>query len=164
MQSAGRCEQCGMILLGTASSHGFICPAKSCSLQLYSAVGLQIVIIFFIQFERVPPNRAVTHQTEYHPTVLLPFTSGTMAEENETTPFFLDSFPKEVLNNVLRFFSRMRNANKWETHIDVQDLMELFAVRGELQIWGRIYKLSSTCGRTEWMLAANLSWQGVVNP
>lgn len=47
-------------------------------------------------------------------------------------PFFLDSIPKEELDSLLRFFSRIPNASNWEVHIDVMELLELFAVRGAL--------------------------------
>lgn len=47
---------------------------------------------------------------------------------------FLDSFPKEVLPNVLRYFSAIPNAKKWEMHIESGDLVELFGVRGGLGV------------------------------
>jgi len=59
---------------------------------------------------------------------------GRKKEEVQPT-FFLDSFPKQVLDNVLRFFSKMPNANSWETHIDLLHLVQLLAVRGELGIY-----------------------------
>lgn len=42
--------------------------------------------------------------------------------------FFLDSFPQEILDNLLR----LPNAKKWQTYIEVRDLLQLFAVRGGL--------------------------------
>jgi len=46
--------------------------------------------------------------------------------------FFLDTLPKEVLDNVLRFFSRIPKAKNWERHILLQDLVALFRVIGQL--------------------------------
>lgn len=46
--------------------------------------------------------------------------------------FFLDSFPKEVLDNVLRFFSRLPEASDWVPHIPVEAVIELYGVTGEL--------------------------------
>lgn len=49
-----------------------------------------------------------------------------MAEECLSHPLYSDSFPKEALDNVLRFLSPC--SEKWETHIEVRDLLQLFAV------------------------------------
>jgi len=53
-------------------------------------------------------------------------------KEEARPTFFLDSFPSEVLDNVVRFLSLMPNAKFWEPYVDLFQLEELFAVRGEL--------------------------------
>jgi len=46
--------------------------------------------------------------------------------------FFLDTIPGEVLDYVLRFFSRIPAAKNWERHIPLGDLVALFRVNGHL--------------------------------
>jgi len=55
-----------------------------------------------------------------------------MPDDSESALLFLDSFPNEVLDNVLRYLSRLPSAKNWETHLDLEDLIPLFAVRGDV--------------------------------
>ena len=57
---------------------------------------------------------------------------GNTAERSGAPTFFLDSFPKEVMPNVLRYFSRTPEAEDWVPRIPAESLIELFGVRGEL--------------------------------
>lgn len=61
--------------------------------------------------------------------------SGTVAEENEAPAFFCDLLPKEVLDNVLRYLSHIPNAKYWKTQIEVRDVLEILAVRGEFGVF-----------------------------
>jgi len=49
-----------------------------------------------------------------------------------STPFFWDSIPKELFGNILRYFSRIPNAKKWEAYVDVHDLTTAFGCGGDL--------------------------------
>jgi len=51
-------------------------------------------------------------------------------EDKAEPALFFDSLPKEILDNVLRYFSRIPNAKKWESHIDVRNLVEACGVGG----------------------------------
>lgn len=45
--------------------------------------------------------------------------------------FFLDSFPKEFLSNVLKFFSRSPAVKDWVPHVPLGSIIELYGVTGE---------------------------------
>jgi len=60
---------------------------------------------------------------------IIPTAKVTKLEIGEPS-FFLDSIPKEVLENVLRYFSRLPNSKKWETYIDVRNIAAAFWVTG----------------------------------
>jgi len=53
-------------------------------------------------------------------------------DDIKSPKFFLDSFPKEILDNVLRFFSRIPKAKDWVPHIPLESIIVLYGVRGEL--------------------------------
>jgi len=53
-----------------------------------------------------------------------------MREEKAEPVLFFDAFCEEILENVLRYFSRLPNAKKWASHIDVRNLVKAFGVRG----------------------------------
>lgn len=53
-------------------------------------------------------------------------------KEKPEEAFFLDTFPSDVLVNIMKFFSCTPYAKNWQSHIDVGNLLKLFAVRGEL--------------------------------
>jgi len=44
----------------------------------------------------------------------------------------MDSFPREILDNVLRFFSRQPQAKDWVPHIPLETIIELYGITGEL--------------------------------
>lgn len=84
---------------------------------------------------------AVEDRDEFGPSVpvgelqnkrLLSRGDSTKVELNAASSFFLDSFLRKILDNVLLFFSRLPNAKDWAPHIRVRDLLGLFAVRGEI--------------------------------
>jgi len=56
----------------------------------------------------------------------------TEPEEDFSPTFFLDSVPEELLDNVLRFFSRIPATRKWEAHIPLQDIVHLYGIVGGL--------------------------------
>lgn len=56
-----------------------------------------------------------------------------MTEEKVLAPSFLDVLPIEFFDNVLRSLSRIPYSNKWENHVDLRDMLELFAISGK---WG----------------------------
>lgn len=61
----------------------------------------------------------------------LPPAKRRKSETKEVT-LLLNSIPKkEAFDNLLRCFSDMPNTSKWETHIEVGDVLELLAVHGE---------------------------------
>lgn len=59
--------------------------------------------------------------------------AGINAYENESHSCFLDTFPTEVLNNVLRFFSRLPTEKDWVPHVPLENIIELYGVRGHLR-------------------------------
>jgi len=59
-------------------------------------------------------------------------TSPSANDEIKSPKFFLDSFPKEILENVLRFFSRLPRAEDWVPHIPLDSIIELYGVTGRL--------------------------------
>jgi len=44
-----------------------------------------------------------------------------LEDENSTPTFYLDFLPSEVLVYMLRFFTRLPNAEIWENHIPLKD-------------------------------------------
>lgn len=59
--------------------------------------------------------------------------SGAACSDDSNSPaFFLDLFQKEVLENVVRFFSRLPKEKHWEAHIPLASIVELYGVTGEL--------------------------------
>jgi len=60
-----------------------------------------------------------------------------MEEENDNGVLFFDRMPKEILSDVLRFFSHLPYSVKWEMHLVLTDLLELFAVDGALKTFMR---------------------------
>jgi len=56
-----------------------------------------------------------------------------MEEENDNAVLFFDRMPEEILNNVLRFFSRVPHSKKWEIYLGLPDILALFAVDGTLK-------------------------------
>lgn len=60
-----------------------------------------------------------------------------MVGSGDAPALFFECTPNEILDNVLRFLSRIPNSRKWETHIDIRDILELFDVRGD---WGSSLK------------------------
>jgi len=54
--------------------------------------------------------------------------AGACTDDTYSPAFFLDSCPKEILDNVLRFFSRLPEANDWFPHIPLESIVELYVV------------------------------------
>ena len=54
------------------------------------------------------------------------------ADEGDAPTFFLDAIPVDVLDSVLRFFSRLPEAEDCVPHIPVESIIELYGVIGEL--------------------------------
>lgn len=54
------------------------------------------------------------------------------AEEKSVPTFYLDTFPKEFLGNVLCFFRRIPKIEHRKTHIPLLDLIPLFRVNGQV--------------------------------
>lgn len=50
-----------------------------------------------------------------------------------STDFCLDSFPKEVLDNVMHVFSRLPKAKNCDRHIPLVGLVPLFRVNGQVE-------------------------------
>jgi len=48
------------------------------------------------------------------------------------SPSFLDTLPKDLFDNAIRFFSHLPSARNWEAHIELSDLTKLLSLRGEL--------------------------------
>jgi len=63
---------------------------------------------------------------------IIPPAKEIMSEKAEAS-FFLDSIPKEILENVLRYFSSIPNATKWERFIDVRNLVKALGFGGEFR-------------------------------
>lgn len=53
-------------------------------------------------------------------------------DDNKIHTCFLDSFPKELMNNILRFFSRIPKAKDWESLTPLSSIIELYGVTGQL--------------------------------
>jgi len=58
--------------------------------------------------------------------------AGIRSVEVTSPSFFLDTFPKEVLDNILRFFSHVPQARDWVSAIPLRSIIELYSVTGEL--------------------------------
>jgi len=52
--------------------------------------------------------------------------------ERNSPSFFFDAFPSEVLDNVLRYFSRLPEVRDWVHHVSLESIIELYGVNGEL--------------------------------
>lgn len=59
-------------------------------------------------------------------------------EYAEVHPFYLNKVPVEVLDFILRFWSRIPNAKTWETHIPLEDIPELHGVVCQLGLFMNI--------------------------
>jgi len=80
---------------------------------------------------RVPAFRLNSPPEEQLGELLASPSGNATAEENKASTFIIDKLSTEIFENVLRFVSRLPNSNKWETHIDLSDLLELIAVNSE---------------------------------
>jgi len=58
--------------------------------------------------------------------------AGYRSDMDTSPSLFLDTFSKEVLDNILRFFSRVPQARDWVRSIPLQSIVELYGVTGEL--------------------------------
>jgi len=54
-----------------------------------------------------------------------------LSDDDSPPTFYLDIIPVELFDHILRFFSRIPNADVWENHIPLQLLVELYRVQGE---------------------------------
>lgn len=79
------------------------------------------------------------HEMDTSPSALAPkpFEKASIAapesayNEGKNPPSFLrDAIPREVLDNVLKFFSRLPRAKNWETHISLDSIVGLYGVIG----------------------------------
>jgi len=70
----------------------------------------------------LPPTKKARNESE----------AALCSDESDPHSFYLDTLPKEVLENVLRYFSRLPEAKDWVPHILLETIIALYGVNGEL--------------------------------
>lgn len=68
---------------------------------------------------------------------LEPCPEGMRSPREDAPASFLDLIPRELLENVFKFFSRLRQAPNWEAHVPLEDIIGLSRVSGGL---GRLFR------------------------
>lgn len=65
------------------------------------------------------------------------FSRVTRRTSEDVPNLFLDAIPKELLDNLVKFFSRLPKARNWEVHVALEDITGLSGISGEL---GRLFR------------------------
>jgi len=96
---------------------------------------------------------------------IIPPAKETKLEKAENS-FFLDSLPKEVLEIVLRYFSTVPNAKKWETYIDLRNLVEAFRFAGGFGtlLKSRFHTLVVSKGKNYFRETSVFEWKELTVP
>jgi len=80
--------------------------------------------------------------------------------------FFFDGIPKEVIEIVLRYFSRIPNAKKWEIYIDVRILVDALGFSGGFGTYlkSRFHTLVLSRTRNCFSKRRVLGWKEIAEP
>jgi len=91
---------------------------------------------------------------------VFPPAKGRKTEKFETS-FFLDSIPKKLLENVLRYLSHIPNARRWETYVDVRNLVEALGFRGGFStlLKSRFHTLVVSSTKSCYLETKDLEWK-----